>query len=86
MLYILVYGLGNIVLQGLNWFWFVLMPCIVLVSLASFRFYKMIGAFKRRFSGERKDHAQLKDGIRGGAIDHGVDNHGHAIDGGVKDH
>ncbi|KAF8163559.1 TLC domain-containing protein [Crassisporium funariophilum] len=37
--YLLIYGLGNIVLQGLNWFWF----------------YKMIQSLRKRFgtSGER---------------------------------
>lgn len=51
--YVLVHGLGNIVLQGLNWFWF----------------YKMIDALRRRFSVNNKEHAKLVDRLPGDDID-----------------
>ena len=50
MSYVLVYGLGNIILQGLNWLWFVkLLVNLCACSILGDRFYKMIDALKRRF-------------------------------------
>jgi len=53
--YLVVYGLGNIVLQGLNWFWF----------------YKMIESLRRRFSADAKECNKLAVEMPGDVIDHG---------------
>ncbi|KAG6837264.1 hypothetical protein H0H93_012269 [Arthromyces matolae] len=44
--YIFVYGIGNVVLTSLNWFWF----------------SKMITALRRRFEDDSKDQRPLLDG------------------------
>jgi hypothetical protein len=70
--YLLVFGFGNIVLQGLNWFWFV--HCfweLLLFLIDGGRFYKMIESLRRRFSADAKERNKLVVEMPGDVIDHG---------------
>jgi len=54
-LYIIVYGGGNCILQGLNIFWCVLLNLIRSDSLVFTvnRFMKMVSALRKRFNGQK---------------------------------
>jgi hypothetical protein len=70
--YLVVYGLGNIVLQGLNWFWFVhFFLELLLLLMDGGRFYKMIESLRRRFSADAKERNKLAVEMPGDVIDHG---------------
>jgi len=55
LVYVLAYGLGNIVLQGLNWFWF----------------FKIVSALRKRFEGDTGEHSKFlkSNGAGSNAVD-----------------
>jgi hypothetical protein len=60
--YVLVYGIGNIVLQGLNWFWFVyFLGNSRSSSCPEDRFCKMVLALRKRFFVNASEQGKLVD-------------------------